>query len=206
MIAIAKSKRRSNQSCWQPHFLEMLPTIERYAHTTFRRLKGDSRDDAVQEAICNACRAYARLVEQDRADAATPKSLARYAVSQVRAGRQVGQPMNVRDVTSACCQRRNQLQVRPLCAWDSQEQEWQEILVEDRSVTPADLAASRIDYRAFLATLDCRDRRIAQKLATGESGGRVAELFGISPARISQLRQELKRAWEDFHASKTLVA
>jgi hypothetical protein len=184
----------------------MLPTIERYARTAFRHLKGDSRDESAQEAVCNACRAYARLVEQDRADAATARSLARYAVAQVRAGRQVGQPMNVRDVTSVCCQRRNQLQVQLLCAWDDRQGEWQEILVEDRSVTPADLAASRIDYRAFLATLCCRDRRIAEKLATGESGGRVAELFGLSAARISQLRLELKRAWEEFHASKTLVA
>jgi hypothetical protein len=177
----------------------MLPTIEHYARVSFRRLKGDDRDEAVQEAICNACRAYARLVEQDRAEAANARSLARYAVSQVRCGRQLGQSQNTRDVSSVCCQRRHQLQVQPLASWDPQQQEWQEILVEDRTVTPAELAASRIDYRAFLNTLGCRERRIAQQLARGESAQRVAELFGISAGRISQLRRELKRAWQAFH-------
>jgi hypothetical protein len=199
MIAIAKKKTRTSQTCWHPAFLQMLPTIERYARFAFRHLKGDTRNEAVQEAVCNTCQAYARLVEQNRGEAATPRSLARYAVAQVRAGRLVGQPMNVRDVMSTCCQRRHRLQIQPLCAWDSQTAEWQEILVEDRTVTPAELAASRIDYAAFLKTLGCRERRIAQQLARGESAGRVAQLFGISAGRVSQLRQELKRAWQAFH-------
>jgi hypothetical protein len=61
------------------------------------------------------------------------------------------------------------------------------------------LAASRIDYPAFLATLSRRDRRIAEMLATGEATTRVAELFGLSLGRVSQLRRELKAAWEAFH-------
>ena len=141
------------------------------------------------------------LPDKGKADVATPMSLARYAVAQVRAGRQVGNSLNCNDITSVCCRRRNGVQVESLSSWNEQHGEWQEVLVEDKSVTPADLAASRIDYPAFLSSLNQRDCRIAETLSRGESTGRAAELFDISPARVSQLRQELKNAWDRFHGS-----
>ncbi len=169
----------------------MLPHIERHARIAFRHLRGDTRDEAVQEAVCNACQAYARLAEQGRSNAATWSSLAKYAVAQVRGGRCVGSPLNVRDVCSTYCQGRKGVRVGPLCRWDHQEGAWQEILVEDKSVTPADLAASRIDVPAFFASLSRRNRRIAEKLAMGEPTKQVANMFKISAGRVSQLRQEL---------------
>lgn len=196
----ATSPTSTDPACWHPYFLAMLPAIETHAHIAFRDLKGDTRDEAIQESICNACCAFARLVEQDRADAATWSSLAKYAVAQVRAGRRVGTPLNVRDVTSDHCQLRKGVSVRSLHHWDEQDQQWRDMLVEDKTCTPADLAASRIDYPAFLETLSRRDRRIAETLATGETTSRVAKRFGISPGRVSQLRQELKVAWERFHS------
>ena len=67
------------------------------------------------------------------------------------------------------------------------------MLIEDRHATPADLAASRIDFPAWLATLSRRDRRIALRLADGDAAGSVAQQFGISQGRISQLRRELHK-------------
>ena len=193
-------------ACWQPAFLKMLPAIERRARITFRHLKGDDRDEAVQETICNACLAYARLVDRGRADVATPSSLVLYAAAQFRDGRRVGSPLNINDVCSVYCQRRKGVKVQPLSRWNDGAGEWRDILVEDKTATPADLAASRIDFPAFLATLSRRDRRLAEKLATGESTSQAAKLFRISAGRVSQLRQELKRAWERFHEPATAMA
>ncbi len=67
------------------------------------------------------------------------------------------------------------------------------ILVEDKRATPADLAASRIDFPAWLKTLSQRDRRIALKLSQGESTSRVARQFRLSVGRVSQLRGELSQ-------------
>ncbi|MDQ3329811.1 MAG: hypothetical protein M3552_04040 [Planctomycetota bacterium] len=180
-------------------FLELLPEIERRLRWAFRELTGDAKAEALQEATCHACRAYARLAEQKRGRVATAKSLARFAVRQFHAGRRVGHGMNINDVYSEYCQRRRGLRVRRL---DNNRQEgWQDMLVEDHTVTPAELAASRIDYPAFLDRLDARKRLIAETLASGEATGQVAKQFGISFGRVSQLRHELCLAWQQFHGS-----
>ena len=78
----------------------MLPRITAHASFWFRHLKGDNREEMVQEVIASTCAAYARLAEQGRTDAATWSSLADYAVRQARQGRQVGTKLNKRDVSS----------------------------------------------------------------------------------------------------------
>ena len=195
----ASNTSQSRPPHWHDDFVAMLPQIEAHARYAFRRLKGDHREEAVQEAICNCCLAFARLVEQGRAEAATWSSLARYAVAQVRDGRRVGCPRNVKDVTSRHCQQRKAVRVRSLHDWDDEEEQWREVLVEDKRATPADLAASRIDFPAWLQTLSRRDRKIALKLSEGESTSRVARLFRLSSGRVSQLRGELREAWRAFH-------
>ncbi|MEX1039829.1 MAG: hypothetical protein WDZ51_04320 [Pirellulaceae bacterium] len=189
----------SPSPCWQAEFLGMLPRIEKYARFHFRGLRGDTLDEAVQEVVCHSCQAYSQLVAQGRAHVATWSSLAKFALKRYRDGRRVGGSLNVNDICSVHCRRRKGVQVQPLRQWDDQGQEWTEILVEDKKSTPAEIAATRIDFPAFLATLSPRDRHITERLATGESTGLVSERFGISPGRISQLRKELKVAWERFH-------
>ena len=186
-------------SCWQRTFVEMLPKIAEHARVVLRDLTGERRDEGVQEVVCNCCCAFARLAERGRAHAATWSSLAKFGIAQFRAGRRVGSSLNVCDVTSDHCRLRKGVSVRSLHQWDHQDEEWREMLVEDPTCSPADLAASRIDYPAFLATLSRRNRRIAETLATGESTSLVAKMFGMSPGRVSQLRKELKAAWELFH-------
>jgi hypothetical protein len=40
-------------------------------------------------------------------------------------------------------------------------------------------------------------------LAGGESTSGAAKMFGVSTARVSQLRQWLTESWEAFHGGKT---
>jgi hypothetical protein len=127
---------------------------------------------------------------------ATP--LATYAIKQVRAGRRTGNKLNVRDVSSPYCQQRKRVRVERLDHYDVDEGGWKELVVEDRRATPADVAATRIDFSDWLKSLKPRVRRIAKTLATGETTTNVARKFAVSQARVSQIRRELKDAWEMF--------
>ena len=55
--------------------------------------------------------------------------------------------------------------------------------------------AFRIDFDAWLATMDRRNRRIIDVMMTGEPGVIVAERFAISTGWVSQLRRRYEREW-----------
>jgi DNA-binding CsgD family transcriptional regulator len=76
--------------------------------------------------------------------------------------------------------------------------EWREVLLEDRTAGPAEIAMTRLDFASWLSTLSNRDRQLAEKLALGETTGCVARMFRISVARVSQLRRDLCRKWQKF--------
>lgn len=197
MIRIA-SQQNSVVPAWHEVFSKMERAIETHARIAFRHLRPEERAEAVQDVLCNVCSALARLDELDKLDLAYPSVLARFGVAQVKDGRKVGCHRNIRDVSSPYCQRRKKIAIERLDKFDAGEECWQEILIPDQTCTPADLAASRIDFPAWLDTLKPRDRRIAVKLAAGETTSRVSRLHRLSPGRISQLRRALKAAWEKF--------
>ena len=76
----------------------------------------------------------------------------------------------------------------------------------DRTVGPAELAASRIDFADFMKSLGKRTRKIAELLAVGETTNRVAEIIGVTAGRISQIRRELQAQWEAMHEPQVEVA
>ncbi len=121
-----------------------------------------------------------------------------YAIKQVRAGRRVGAKLNIRDVSSTYAQRVRGFQVERLDEFDHLRSEWNEVLVEDRKAGPAETAAARIDAASWFKSLDRQKRQIAKVLSRGELTSVVARMFGLSPGRVSQLRSELKRSWEQF--------
>lgn len=186
-------------------FLELLPAIRRHARYAFRHLLPEAHDEAIQEVVANAFVAYARLAEQGKEKLAYATPLAQYAVGQVRAGRRVGGKLNVRDVTSQHCRQSKGVTVERLDRWDCQDESWKELVIEDRRATPAEVAATRLDFTAWLRTLSKRNRELALVLAMGETTTYVAEQFGVSPARVSQLRLELKAAWEAFQGEPCRV-
>jgi hypothetical protein len=121
--------------------------------------------------------------------------LAAYAIARVREGRSIGNHLNARDVTSIRCRRRYGVQIESL---DDGDGEWREIVVEDRRAGPADIAAVRLDFTAWLNALSSRDRRMAEILATGETTRLAAERVGLSISRVSQLRRKLYEGWLTF--------
>ena len=183
---------------WHGHFLSMLPAIRKQAYAAFRNLDPEARHEAVQEVVANCLVAYVRLWRLGKSDVAFPTPLAKYAIRQVRSGRRVGGRLNIRDISSLHCQSLKGIRLERLDRYDQEEEAWLEVLVEDRHATPAEVAASRIDFGNWLQVLTARLRRMAKVLATGESTTRAAKRFSVSPGRISQIRQELKQSWEAF--------
>jgi hypothetical protein len=200
------SKAEDRIPAWHPRFLVMVPAIRRTAEICFRKLRPDLRHEMVQEVIANASLAYWRLVERGREHLAYPSALARFAIAQVRHGRQVGNRLNVRDVSSRYAQQRKGFHVERLDQFNEEENCWQEIVVEDKKSTPADIAITRIDFADWLGTMPALRRKIAQCLATGESTFDTARRFALSPARISQLRREFQASWQAFHGEQPSAA
>jgi hypothetical protein len=75
---------------------------------------------------------------------------------------------------------------------------WQGWLAPDRHYGPADEAAFRIDFAAWIGGLTPRKRRAAELLAERHGTGDVARLLCVTPAAISQARVWLSRSWERF--------
>jgi hypothetical protein len=199
MVASRKPSPKSSAPSWHPIFLKMLPTICRYARFAFRHLGPEAREEAVQDVIANAMIAFIRLFDRGKLELAYPTVLARYGIAQFRCGRRVGSRINIRDVCSPFAAAMKGIHIERLDHFDDEEQAWKEILVPDDHASPAELAASRIDFPVWLRTLSPRDKKLAMRLAVGESTGKVARLFRITAGRVSQVRRELRDAWLRFH-------
>jgi hypothetical protein len=204
MVAhIKQLKTKTEPQAWHARFLTMLPSIRRRAHITFRGAGPELREELVQEVVASSFAAYARLVDLGKEDLAFRYPLARFAIGQVRAGRQLGNPVRIREVLSEYAQLHKGFQVERLDNYNEEETCWQEIVVEDKRATPADIAACRIDFASWLGLLPAPRRDIALELASGETTSATARKFGLTPGRISQLRLWLKESWDAFQGGHT---
>ena len=202
MIAFARDlhSRKPAGPAWHAGFLCMLPSIKAQLRFAFRNLDPEERAEAMAEAVANAAIVYARLHQLGKIEVAYPSALARFAAAHYRTGRRMGAPLNVHDVMSRYAQRRRGIRVERLDRFDAEEG-WKEVFVEDRASTPAELAASRIDFADWLGRLSAKRRKIAATLATGETTLHAARKFRLTPGRISQLRREFHQDWNSFHGA-----
>lgn len=203
-LALAVPAQQPGSPDWTTRFLQLLPWIRETARRAFQHLTADQRDEAIQEVIANCFVAYARLVERGREERAFASPLIRYALAQHRAGRRVGCRLNRHDVTSFTHQRQMGMMVRSIFAPGPADGQWDELLVQDRHSTPADIVAIRLDFKAWLRQLTPRKRAAARLLAAGAANSEVARLPRLSSARISQLRQELQYNWARFQGEAPL--
>ena len=201
MIAMSfndSNNDKARRDGWQAGFLAMLPTIRRVASIRLNRLRGEAREDAIQEVIACCAVAYARLYRQGRVELAYPSVLARFAVRQYHDGRRFGGTLCIRDVLSPYAQRRKGFHVERLDWFNDEENGWKEAVVFDDETPVVDQVAFRLDFPAWLATQGKRRRKIAETLALGHTTGEVAKRFAVSPGRISGLRREFCRSWRDY--------
>ena len=181
----------------------MLPAIIRNAQFAFRSVPPEPREEAVAEVVAICWTAFSRLAERNKQHVASPTALARFAVAQYRDGRRATGRQSPRDVMSTTAQQRKRFGIERLERFDGDECHWKEVIIEDRRAGPAEIAACRLDFAAWLQLLPRRLRKIALTLATGETTSAAAKKFGVTPARVSQLRLWLKENWEAFQGQAT---
>ena len=174
MIALANTTSPD----WTKQFMELLPAIERQTSYAFRYLDIEARTEAVAEVVANACVAFHRLVEKGKSSLAYQSALVRYAVAQFHAGRRVGTPTNTLDVTSPAAKKKHGYVVESITP--AEDDSWKSLVVEDQRSGPAEVAATRIDFGDWLATLPNVRRRMVSEMSEGYSTSELAETYSVS--------------------------
>jgi hypothetical protein len=197
---VTSTSRSSHQvePAWHARFLDLVPAIRRHARVCFHHRSAEAREEAVAEVLAHALVAYVQLESLGKANLAYATVLARYAVGRYREGRRIGGRSNASDVMSVRCLRRHGVVVEQLHQRNDRTGAWNEILIEDRTAGPDQIAAIRLDFAACLQTLPARDRQLAETLAAGETTSGVGRMFQISAGRVSQVRQTLCQSWHSF--------
>jgi hypothetical protein len=199
MIAIARSpKRKAASRRRNDKFLELLPTIQQQAEYAFRRVPVEAREELVQQTIATAYGLFVSLCRRGKMALVYATPISQFAIKRVRAGRRPGSRSNSRDIMSPRAQSTKGFTIERLDRFNQRTGEWREVLLEDRTAGPAQIAETRIDFADWLKTLSKRDRQLAERLARGETTGCVARMFRVAAARVSQLRRELCGSWHRF--------
>ena len=188
-------------SGWQEGFLAVLPAVQLHAEIQFRRLNADRREEAIAETVAAACVNFQLAAAQGKLNVVYPGSLGDFAVRHVRTGRHVGGAQDAaKDAMSPACHRRYGVRVSRFCESRSADvaSGWQQAVIADRKVPVPELAAFRIDFSQWLQTCSGRDRSIVTALIAGEQPSEVADRFGISRGRVSQLRRQYEQRWLKF--------
>jgi hypothetical protein len=128
-------------------------------------------------------------------------ALANYAARSVNSGRRLAGMERPQDVLSGRAQREHGFGVERLSDFSKLRSNPLEEALHDNTQTPvSDQVAFRHDFPAWCLTRTERDRRVVEDLMVGERTRDVANKFGLSPARISQLRRDFQADWLRFTA------
>ena len=180
-------------------FEAFLPRLRVYIRMELRKRYCRDYEDAVQEAIAAAWASFLRLALRGIDGSRFVSKLAHYAVRYVRNGRRIAGGTRKYDVFAWQAQARHEFRVRALVVRsESAKSGWRELVIEDKRTTPADVAACRLDFEAWLKSLPRRKRRIAVMLSLSHSTQDTAKRFHLSWGRISQLRRELADSWWEY--------
>jgi hypothetical protein len=194
-------------------FLTILPRIELHARVYFQGIRCPQRkDDAVAETVAVSWRWFVRLVERGKDPLAFPVALASYAARAVKCGRRLCGQESGGDALSSLAQQRHRFRAEPLPhstasrheeryshVYGQRQRDAFEERLRDNTQTPVpEQVVFRIDFPEWLTTLSSRERRLVREMADGERTLDLSKRFGLSPARISQLRRELHNDWRRF--------
>ena len=209
MRSIVSSRQLPSVERLQQQFLAVLPRLRRQAAFYFRHVRcAARRDECLGEAIALAWQWFVRLVRRGKDATRFVSALGSLAARAVACGRRLAGGERANDVLSPVAQRRHGFRVESLPTTHSTGHgpPLGEALygafaerLQENAVTPVpDQVQFRLDWPRFFATLSGRDRRLAAFLALGHSGRQAAGRFGLSPGRVTQLRQQWRGQWLAF--------
>ena len=181
-------------------FLTLLPKLELHGRIFFGHVKcTHKRQDAIAEMVALAWKYFVRLMERGKDPSNFPTTFVTFAARAVYTGRRLCGQEKTKDVLSSLGQQRHGFAVQPLPAFSSLNGNMLEEALHDNTQTPvADQVAFRFDFPAWLEMLMDRNRKLAIELMMGHSTKAMARRFGLTPARVSQLRRQFHQEWQAF--------
>jgi DNA-directed RNA polymerase specialized sigma24 family protein len=201
------------QNAVQAHFVAILPRIELHAKIYFRDVRCPHRkEDYIQETRALAWKFFTRAIEQGKNPLTFVSRIATYAARHARSGRRLCGQERSRDTLSPLAQWRRGFTVKTLPVSTTQPHEQcyanphgqrrldavEERLRDNTLTAVPEQVCFRVDFPAWMNTLSDRDRRVVEDLMQDERTLDVANKYGISPSRVSQLRRELMQRWRQF--------
>jgi hypothetical protein len=198
----------------QASFQQILPRIERHAELSFRGIKcRDTRTDCVAETVALCWRWFKDLSLRGKDPTCFPSALAGFAVRAVRSGRRLCGQLRAGDVFNRATQQRKGYRVEPLpiatrrCMNDlnspdgqGQLDAYEERLQDNRQTPIPDQVAFRCDFPRWLQSQTYRHSRMIRDMIREERTMDLANKYGVTPGRISQLRCQFRDDWERFCA------
>jgi hypothetical protein len=199
-LHIASGEAMTQQEKCREEFARVLPRIQTHAEIVFRTVAcSHRRADLIAEAVGLAWTWWVRLRNKGKDPNQFISALATFAAKAARSGRQVCGQEKAKDVLSPRAQKIHRFAVGTLPVFSTLTVNPFAEALADNTKTPVDeQVAFRLDFPAWLQTYDERHRRIIEGMGSGERTSDLADTFGISSARISQLRREYCMNWELF--------
>ncbi len=167
-------------------FLSVLPRVLAVVRFHLRQVRcPHQREETTCEAVALCWVWFVRLARRGRQPHTFATRLAGYAA---RSGRRACGSEPVGDVCSPACSQRKRVRLTSLSAPDSLAE-----AVHDNTRTPVpDQVQFRLDFPAWVGSLAATKRRVLDRLLAGERPGDIAGEVGVSAARVSQVRAELR--------------
>jgi hypothetical protein len=177
----------------------ILPRAKVHARVALREYNPDLREELEQEMFSLLWLWTLRLLEQGKDPRRFPTVLAVYAARHVRSGRKLCGKEKADDVLSFTAQAKHGFTVVSLPDYSSLCGNVFDEALHDNTQTPVpDQVCFRLDFPRWLSTWDDRRRRIALAMASGEKTSALADQFGCTWGRVSQMRREYHLSWQRF--------
>ena len=142
---------------------------------------------------------FRRLAEKGKDARQFASVLASFAAKAVRCGRRVTTQLKPKDVLNELAQQRRGFSVSKLPDFEAlNTNPLFEALIDNRRSPIPDQVQFRLDFPAWLRTRTQPDCRIIGDMMAGQRTLDLSQRYGISPARISQLRREYHCDWQRY--------
>jgi hypothetical protein len=176
-------------------FLSVLPRVRAVVRFHLRHLRcPHRREETTSEAVALCWVWFVGLARRGRQPHTFATRLAEYAARAARSGRRACGSEPVGDVSSPLCSRRKGVRLTSLSAADRLAES-----LHDNTRTPVpDQVQFRLDFPAWVGSLTTAKRRVLDRLLAGERTADVAQAAGVSAARVSQVRAELRADYARF--------
>jgi hypothetical protein len=180
-------------------FLSILPRIELHGRVYFRHKRPNAREELTAEMVGLCWKWFVRLIERGKDPTAFVSALATFAARAVNSGRRVCGQERARDVLSPSAQRRHGFVVEKLPAYSTLAgTSLEEALIENTATPVPEQVSFRLDFPQWRLSRCHRDREMIDRMMLGERTLDLSKQFGVSPARVSQLRREFRDDWHRF--------